>query len=225
MSKRQKTYPTPEQQWDRSVAYYLRFEDDDCDAHLIGREWEEKRSPFSFTMCYHTNAQVGVVVQPHRFFKLHDLVVAQVVDGQAHNAVVWAVSSKGRRVKRFRLIWQRYRDGHASVMHYSKGPNGEPYGLYNHPADSNWRPNTEWGRTKRQRWRQEKDPRPWKDVKDRKPNTDHRDNIPLALCFEYPDDLRGLRVDDPAVRRFALALRARHADRRVGTCIPATLEK
>lgn len=93
---RAKTYLTPHQQWQETII---------CVTALMKR-WDYRpvfRCPFF----------LGMIVRPHRFFLLKDLVFYRLSNGMAERMPVTAVSSKGYRITEY-------------MMQYDfAGPNGQ----------------------------------------------------------------------------------------------------
>jgi hypothetical protein len=94
---RQKTYLTPEQQWNRTVTLTMgaKFEEFlNCGGDYEGlqRSW-----------------YLGRIVQPHSLFRVGDFVAIKMSNGMAERQPVWGVSSKGHVVAGMYLNYQNFR--------------------------------------------------------------------------------------------------------------------
>jgi hypothetical protein len=90
---RQKTYLNPAEQWDRSVAVVQA-----APRNLVYRK-ELGDGLF-----------IGRVVASHRLFCAGDVVFVYISNGMAERQPVWAVSSKGYRIKNFYMQYHRCRE-------------------------------------------------------------------------------------------------------------------
>lgn len=94
-----KTYLDRKQQWERTVELYLKY-----DTYARGgRRFDHGTTPRIGDECY-----LGQIVQPHRLFVPGDMVIVELSNGAAERQLVWAVSSKGYKIRRYYLGYRRW---------------------------------------------------------------------------------------------------------------------
>ena len=87
---KQKTYLTPAQQWDRTVAVYTKFDPD----ATFGPKYPD---------CY-----LGQALLPQRLLCPGDMFIMEITNGSGERWCVWCVSSKGAVVRRRHMKFQSW---------------------------------------------------------------------------------------------------------------------
>jgi len=101
---REKTYLSPEEQWDQTVEMVCRLQ---CPAYKCYWAGDPYYDRVFWEDAFLNTWYVGQVIQTHRLFCVGDLVIINISNGGGQKQTVWAVTSKRYTVKGFYLAYKR----------------------------------------------------------------------------------------------------------------------